>query len=158
MTPLDDISQSIDIAAPVERVWRVLTSEGLVEEWLGCLGYRAVVGTVFYMQPDAARRAAGDATGATHCELLALEPPVLMTFSWFMPGTPKTTVNIALAPERGGTRVTLTHSGWDQFDPDQVRAIRDGLDGGWSSFVLPQLKRVVEAASVPGDLRPAAGV
>jgi uncharacterized protein YndB with AHSA1/START domain len=146
MTPLDDISQSIDIAAPVDRVWRVLTSEGLVEEWLGCLGYRAVVGTVFYMQPDAARRAAGDATGATHCELLALEPPVRMSFSWFMPGTPKTTVNIALAPQIGGARVALTHSGWDQFDADQARAIRDALEGGWSSFVLPQLKRTAEAA------------
>lgn len=146
MTALPDIEQEIRIQAPRERVWTVLTGEGLVDQWLGCLGYKPEIGTLFYMQPDPGKRAAGDIDGATHCELLALEPPERVVFSWFMPGTPKTEVEIALAGnDDGSTTARLVHNGWDRFEADQIRAIRDMLDGGWKSFVLPGLKRVAEA-------------
>jgi len=141
---IEDIWQSIDIAAAPARVWEVLTGEGLVEQWLGCMGYKAEIGTIFYMQQDAAKRASGDTGGATHCELLTLDPPRSMTFSWYYPDMPKTEVLITLEPEGAGTRVALVHTGWDQYDGDQIRAIRDALAGGWGSFVLPQLKRVAE--------------
>lgn len=140
----DDILASIDIDAPVDRVWQVMTGEGLVEEWLGCLGYRAEIGHVFHMQPDAGKRGRGDTDGATHCELLALEPPRRMAFSWYLPGTAKTEVEIVLTPQGAGTRAALRHSGWAQFDAAQIQAIRDALAGGWSGFVLPALKRVAE--------------
>lgn len=142
---LTDISESIQVDAGRERVWTCLTSEGLVEQWLGCLGFRPVVGTLFHMQPDPAKRASGDVEGATHCELEALEAPELMRFSWFMPGTPKTHVTIELSDSAGGTLVRLRHSGWDQFDEDEVRRVHAMLAGGWKSFVLPGLKRVAEA-------------
>ncbi len=145
---LTDIRHSIDIDAPRERVWAAMTEEGLVEQWLGCLGFKPEIGTTFYMQPDSAKRAARDAEGATHCELERLDRPGRIAFTWFIPGTPKTRVEIAL-DELGAssTRATLTHSGWDQFDAESVKPIHDMLDGGWSSFVLPGLKRVAEGQS-----------
>ena len=142
---IEDIRQSIDIAASPERVWQVLTGEGLVEQWLGCMGFRAEIGTIFYMQQDSAKRAAGDTSGATHCELLALDPPRHMVFSWYYPDMPKTEVLITLEADGSGTRVALVHTGWDQYDGDQIKAIRDTLAGGWGSYVLPQLRRVAEA-------------
>ena len=141
---IEDIWQSIDIAASPERVWQVLTEEGMVEQWLGCMGYRSEIGTIFYMQQDAAKRAGGDTSGATHCELLALDPPRHMVFSWYYPDMPKTEVLITLEAAGTGTRVALVHTGWDQYDGDQIKAIRDALAGGWGSYVLPQLKRVAE--------------
>lgn len=144
---IEDIALSIDIDAPVERVWEVLCGEGLVEQWLGCLGYRAEIGHVFHMQPDAAKRAAGDVSGATYCKLLALEPPHRMIFSWYYPETPKTIVRLTLEPTPAGTRASLRHDGWDQFEEGDIRAIRDMLAGGWSSFVLPGLKRLSEASA-----------
>lgn len=143
---IEDITLTIDIDAPIERVWQVLTTEGLVEQWLGCIGYRAEPGHVFYMQQDPAKRASGDTSGATHCELAALDPPHRMVFSWYYPETPRTLVTIALEPAGTGTRVSLRHDGWDQFDEAQIDGVRDALAGGWSSFVLPQLKAVAEAA------------
>ena len=57
----------------------------------------------------------------------------------------KTEVEIVLAANGdGSTTARLVHRGWDRFEPDQVRPIRDMLDGGWRSFVLPGLKRVAE--------------
>jgi len=139
---LADIEQRVTIEAGIDRVWEVLTEPTRVAAWLGCLQYRAEVGHLFYMQPDPAKRAAGDADGATHCEILEITPPTRLTFSWFLPGTPKTTVTLTL--EAWGadlTEVTLAHTGWDQFEADDVRAIHEQLTLGWRDFVLPGLAR-----------------
>lgn len=143
---LTDIRHSIDIEAPRQRVWTAMTDEGLVEQWLGCIGFRPEVGTTFYMQPDGSKRAAHDIDGATHCEIEELARPDRIAFSWFLPGTPKTQVTIELSElSESSTRATLIHSGWEQFDADSIRPIYDMLNGGWSSFVLPGLKRIAEA-------------
>jgi uncharacterized protein YndB with AHSA1/START domain len=143
MSGLPDIDHSIEIEAPIERVWTALTDEGLAAHWLGCIGFRPVVGTLFHMQPDPAK--AGSLEGATHCEVEALEPPRRLVFSWFLPGTPKTHVEIVLsAAAHGTTTARLVHTGWDQFDADQLRDIHRHLSGGWRSGVLPGLKRVAE--------------
>ena len=144
--PLKDIEQSIDIAAPRDTVWSVMTGAESVPQWLGCMNYEMRRGATFHMQPDPSKRAAGDITGATWCDIEELRKPEVLRFSWYMPGTPKTIVSIELEePQPGTTRVTLTHSGWTQFPPEMVRAIHDMLEGGWKSFVLPGLKTVAEA-------------
>jgi uncharacterized protein YndB with AHSA1/START domain len=143
---IDDIEASIDISAPVERVWAVLTGEGLIEQWLGCQRFKAQVGHVFYMQPDGAKRAAEDISGATHCRIEAMEPPTRFVFSWYLPDQPKTMVELKLEATLGGTRASLVHGGWSQFDEADVRAAYDGLTGGWGGYCLPNLKRIAEAA------------
>lgn len=143
---IDDIEASIEISAPVERVWHVLTGEGLIEQWLGCQRFKAEVGHVFYMQPDAAKRAAEDIAGATHCQIEAMEPPRRFVFSWYMPGTPKTMVELTLEATPAGTRASLAHGGWDEFDEADARAVHDGLTSGWGGYCLPNLKRLAEAA------------
>ena len=144
---LHDIVHSIDIEAPREAVWQTLTDPAQVPQWLGCLNYTGAVGSTFHMQPDRSKHAAGDTSGATHCDLEELTPPEAFVFSWYMPGTPKTKVAIRLEPlGPAKTRATLTHSGWNQFPPEMVRAIHQMLDGGWKSFVLPGLKAAAEKA------------
>lgn len=145
--PLLDIRQTILINAPLDKVWTVLTEPEYVNQWLGCLRYEKSLDHVFYMQQDAAKREADDIEGATHCRVLTLEKPHKFVFSWYIPGTPETEVHIGLQASNGATQVTLTHIGWDQFDSEAIRAIRDGLEGGWKSFVLPQLKHVAEQGS-----------
>jgi uncharacterized protein YndB with AHSA1/START domain len=144
-TPLD-IEHSVDIDASPEKVWKFLTDPAWVPQWLGCMRYDKAVGHLFYMQQDAAKREADDIEGATRCRILALDEARCFAFSWYLPDTPETEVHIVLESAGGGTRVTLTHTGWDKFDIDMIRPIRDALEGGWKSFVLPNLKRVAEAA------------
>ena len=131
----------------LKRAWSVLTEPDYVARWLGCMNYADEVGRVFYMQQDGAKRAAGDVSGATHCEVLALDAPDAFRFSWYLPGTPTTEVEIRLTeigPKE--TRVTLRHSGWEKFNATDVRMIWEALNGGWISFVLPGLKRTAESA------------
>ena len=141
-TALADIEHRITIEAGIDRAWEVLTDPSHVAAWLGCLQYRAEVGHLFYMQPDPAKRAAGDLDGATHCEILEITPPTRLAFSWFLPGTPRTTVTLTLEARDGGvTQVTLVHTGWDRFEAGDVRAIHEQLTIGWRDFVLPGLAR-----------------
>jgi len=139
------IELDITIDAPPEHAWQMLTASESVPRWLGCLGYEGRLGHVFYMQPDDAKRARGEIEGATHCRVLALDSPRHFAFSWFLPGTPETEVHIQLIAGDEGTRVTLRHLGWSQFDPTQIRAVRDALAGGWKDHVLPALKAACEA-------------
>jgi uncharacterized protein YndB with AHSA1/START domain len=143
---LAPITDSVEIARPVQAVWRVLTDEANVPNWLGCMRYKRELGHVFYMQQDRAKAAADDITGATHCEILALDAPTLFKFSWFFPNFPPTFVSFRLeAAGDNATRVLFEHEGWDKFPAEQIKPIRDMLDGGWKSFVLPNLKRAAEA-------------
>lgn len=142
---LEDIEASIDLSAPIGRVWHALTTPEQVEIWLGCLQFKPEIGHVFYMQPDQTKRESDDITGATHCEILEITPKKRLAFSWFLPGTPKTTVAIDVEElSASQTRVTLSHNGWDQFEPEAIRVIWEQLKGGWIGHVLPQLKSFIE--------------
>jgi uncharacterized protein YndB with AHSA1/START domain len=144
---LRPIVAEIGIDAPLDRLWPVMTGEGTAPGWLGCMNYHAAVGATFHMQPDAAKRQAGDTGGATHCDIVTLKPPHKFDFSWYMPGTPQTMVEISLFSE-GPARsfVRLVHGGWEQFRAEDVRAIHDQLARGWRDSVLPNLKQLAEGA------------
>ncbi len=143
---LNGIVETIQINAPSATVWRFLVEPARAVGWLGCMRFAGTQGSVFYMQMDQAKREADDISGATHCEIIELVKGKRMVFSWYLPGTPTTTVSVDLMDDQeGGTIVTLVHSGWDRFDADAVKSIHSALSGGWKSFVLPGLKRAAEA-------------
>lgn len=139
------IETRIRIAAPRDVVWEYLTGSEHVPRWLGCLRYEKSLGHIFYMQQDAGKRAAGDIDGATHCRIVTLDEPRTFEFTWFLPGTPETTVSLGLAEVGAETDVILTHTGWEQFDAAAIREIRDALANGWKSSVLPNLRTFVES-------------
>ena len=133
----------IEVAAPREQVWRALTEPALVVQWMGALRFRPEAGHVFYLQPDRARRLAGDVTDAIACRIEILDAPRRLSFTW---GLPDTFVDIRLRNISGGTHVRLTHSGWDQFDDRETEDVRGGMGYAWHTVALPALKAVAESA------------
>ena len=150
MTTPDDlpaIRETILIDAGIDKVWRTMTSEATVPKWLGCMRFESRVGAVFFMQQDRAKALVGDVSGATHCEILALDAPKHFRFSWFVPNTPPTFISIrleALSPLR--TQVLFEHEGWEQYPVEMIRPIFEALSNGWKSSVLPALKHEAEIA------------
>lgn len=143
---VEDVLSIIEIAAPREQVWRALTQPDLVVQWMGCLGFQPAAGHVFHLQPDRARRAAGDVRDAIACRIEVFDQPRRLSFSWGFPDVPDTWVDIRLRRIAGGTHVRLVHSGWDQFEARETEDMRGGLGRAWHTVALPALKAVAEGS------------
>ena len=170
MDPLDCIEKRIDLRAPIERVWRALADHVEFSQWFGValnepfVVGRPVTGT-FNMRIDEARmrehqRALGvepsgirmPAPNAVFCTVERMDPPHLFSFRWIPYGIdaecdpatePTTLVEFQLEPHGGGTRLTITESGFSRVPAHRrARAFRMN-DGGWTAQA-ENIKRHVE--------------
>jgi uncharacterized protein YndB with AHSA1/START domain len=69
-------------------------------------------------------------------EIVESSPPRLLVLSWH-PGTDPTKptrVEVTFAPDGEGTRVELTHTGWEAMG-DRAEAARRSYDEGWQSVL-----------------------
>jgi uncharacterized protein YndB with AHSA1/START domain len=152
----DMIERDIFIAAPVEKVWELVSvpgwwiNDGTLDldsvEWLD--GDRAVV-----RQSDA---------GDLLVERLAAEAPRSATFRWLVSGAevrrPEaaqdqflyTRVTFTLTPESGGTRLTVTESGFAAAVMEEKARRRAHADNseGWD-IELGAARAYLEALASP---------
>lgn len=94
--PLLPIVAEIGIDKPIDKVWDVLTGAATVPLWLGAMDYQPELGTTFFMQQDPEKQATHDTDGATWCDVVLLQKPHKFDFSWYVPGTEATMVQISL--------------------------------------------------------------
>lgn len=110
---------------PPERVWRALTEPELVARWWAPGNIRAEVGHRFEMDMGP--------WGKQPCEVLAVEPARLFRYRFAQP-TLDTIITWELAPEGSGTRLTMTHEGFDLDSPLGRRAF-EGMKPGWPGIL-----------------------
>ncbi len=137
----DSIEKSIRIAAPVERVWRALTDFEEFGQW-----FRVRLDGPFAL----GELSTGHIThpGYEHLEwearVVAMEPPSLFAFTWHpyavdpgrdYSGEPPTRVEFRLEPQAGGTRLTVTESGFDSIPADRRDEALRMNSGGWEAQV-----------------------
>lgn len=79
--------------------------------------------------------------GQQACEVIEVQPERLLRYR-FAKGVLDTTLTWRLAPEGTGTRLTLTHEGFDLESPLGRRAL-EGMRPGWPG-VLARLSRVLD--------------
>ncbi|MFC9894658.1 SRPBCC domain-containing protein [Nocardia sp. NPDC127579] len=145
----DPASVEIDVYfshAPSE-VWRALVEPVLVERWLmPSTGLDASVGTRFvFSVPPAAGSEQTASVGEIECVVLAVRHGEQLTLSWadLRAEQPiEWVVDVALAPEGHGTRLLLTHSGFDLTDRRQKMA-RNGMERMWRGR-LARLRDLLE--------------
>ena len=67
--------------------------------------------------------------------VLAYEPPHRLAFSWVVEisAGQEQLVEIRFTPEGPGTRVELTHSGWEKLG-DAAASLRQRYDRGWATI------------------------
>lgn len=134
----DSIYKEITLRAPLERVWRALTDRTEFGEWFGVL-------------LDGPFRVGEKITGQiTHpgCEHMAFEAWVermdleqCFAFRWQPHATdpehdysnePSTLVEFRIEEADGGTRLTVTESGFDAIPEEHRGAAFMRNEGGWS--------------------------
>lgn len=129
----DDVSQSVDVDAPRERVWELLTDPAELPRWW----------------PDAAQLEPGVGgrivltfgPGGVSGEITRWEPPAELGFTWEASNMPGVQLHVAFTLADlgdGRSRVSVVHSG---FAAAPVEA-REAVVHGWETF----LPRLVQAA------------
>jgi len=121
---------------PPEKLWRALTEPHLIEEWLMKNDFEPVVGHRFNLR--------GDWGGVLDCEVLAVEPNKMLTYTWnFAHDDPnynlQSIVTFTLTPTSNGTHLRMEQSG---FRPEQKQAF-GGAKAGWEKFIS-KLEGVLE--------------
>lgn len=132
----DRIEKSIDIAAPIERVWRALTDFEEFGQW-----FRVKLEGPFVL----GEASLGQMTypGYEHLKwevrVVAMEAPRLFAFTWHpyavdpnrdYSAEPQIRVEFRLEPAGEGTRLTVVESGFDALPADRRdEALRSNTDG-----------------------------
>jgi uncharacterized protein YndB with AHSA1/START domain len=116
-----------EIAHPPEKIWRALTQQHLLEEWLMKNDFMPAVGHRFNLR--------GDWGGVLDCEVLAVETNRTLSYTWnFAHDDPaynlSSVVTFTLTPMSTGTHLRMEQSG---FRPDQKQAF-GGARHGWQQF------------------------
>lgn len=145
----DRIEKSVEIAAPIERVWDALTDHRKFGTWfLAEVREPFAVGTM----------TTGRITypGCEHlpwkAEVVAMEPP--RRFAWRWPHMdadqkvredwPWSLVEFTLEAAGDGTRVTVIESGLDALDPEARAFVLKSNTGGWEEQ-MRNIKAYVES-------------
>ena len=134
----DRIEKTIELKAPLERVWRALTDHQEFGQW-------------FRVKLDGPFRAGEVSTGHMtypgyeHVQWRAtvqkIEPHRLFSYTWHPNAVdPKvdyskeqpTLVEFRLAPTATGTLLTITETGFDGLPPHRMPEAMRMNDGGWS--------------------------
>ncbi len=109
-----------DLPHPPEKVWRALTEQHLIEDWLMKNDFVANVGHAFKLTAD---------WGAVDCKVLAMEPNRMISYTWEAYGL-ESVVTWTLAATDTGTHLKMEQSG---FRRDQAQAF-GGARSGWKEF------------------------
>jgi uncharacterized protein YndB with AHSA1/START domain len=106
-----------------EKVWRALTDEALLAEWLlPAIGLKLERGTAFTFKTAPV----GGWDGVVQCRMRDIDTARHISYDWVV-GDMATVVTFTLAPTPSGTRLSLVHSG---FREDQKKNF-GGARYGW---------------------------
>jgi uncharacterized protein YndB with AHSA1/START domain len=122
-------------AYPPSAVWRGLTDPALHARWWAAGDVRPIVGHRFELDMGQ--------WGMQPCEVLTVEHERLLRYR-FATGSLDTIITWELVPERAGTRLKLTHQGFDVDSPLGRQAF-EGMRRGWPA-VLERFETVLASA------------
>ncbi len=133
----DRIEKTVELNAPIERVWRALTDHSEFGAWF----------KVRLDQPFVrGGRSTGNITepGYEHLKwearVLEMDEPRLFAFAWRPDfdaatgelGELETRVEFRLEPSGQGTRLVVSEAGFDALPPGKRELVMRRNDGGWA--------------------------
>jgi uncharacterized protein YndB with AHSA1/START domain len=135
---------------PPERVWHALTDREALAQWLMPNDFEPRLGCRFRFQS----RPMPGWRGFVECEVVELEPPRRLAYTWVGDEHWKepTLVRWTLEPIAGGTLLRLEHTNLQEPWGRELAAM---LSQGWRSMLEKKLRAALERApSGPGTVAP----
>ncbi|MFJ4036018.1 SRPBCC family protein [Streptomyces griseoluteus] len=121
MTENNTITCEKFLPHPPAAVWKALTDPDLHARWWAAGDIKPVAGHRFTLDMGA--------FGSQPCEVTEVDAQRLLAYR-FAEGSLDTTITWTLHPEGEGTRLVLTHAGFD-LDSPIGRQAYDGMGKGW---------------------------
>jgi uncharacterized protein YndB with AHSA1/START domain len=135
-----DIDVTVSYPHPPGRVWEALTSSEALAAWLMPNDFKPVVGHRFTFRT----KPAPGFDGIVRCEVLELDPPRRMAWSW-AGGNIDTTVTFTLEETPGaGTRLRMHQVGFHGLGGQLTRRI---LAGGYPRILGRRLPAYLDQAA-----------
>jgi len=144
----DRIEKTVALQAPLERVWQAISDAREFGSWFGMaldgpfVAGTRVLGTITPTQVDPAVAATQAPFAGTPVvlDVEAVEPMRRFAYRWSPDigddgathGT-TTLVTFELEPVDGGTRLTITESGFDAIPLERRATVFAGNDAGWAA-------------------------
>src|SRR5215213_11258959 len=131
------IERDVEIGAPVERVWELITSAEHVGRWF------ADAGATIDLRPGGALSLSWREHGTFHGRVESVEPPRRFAYRWLSKigsreeptAANSTLTEFTLAADGDGTRVAVVESGFDMLDvdPQERAAALASHTTGWAA-------------------------
>jgi uncharacterized protein YndB with AHSA1/START domain len=148
----EQIEREILIAAPVERVWALLTKAEHLGRWFGDAGAE------IDLRPGGALTLTWESYGTVHGRVVDVEPPRRFSYRWAVlrdsagtePGEGNSTlVEFTLHAEAEGTRLRVLESGFDSLAAEPAKQSERVEDNrkGWAQE-LDELRDYAERVAV----------
>ncbi len=132
------IERSIWIAAPRERVWQAVTDPAQIAQWFA-------PGTSFSQKGNTICMRRGEMD--IEVALIELVDPPRQIITRNLPNRSITTT-YTLEEENGGTRFTVTETGFESLSEDARKERLEQDDKGWE-MALENLKAYLDSGSLP---------
>ncbi len=148
-SPTDRIVKSAILRASHDRVWRAISDSTQFGTWFGVEiagsftpGARLACTIVpTKVDPEIAKAQEPYAGSPFEIVVEQVQPKTLLSFRWHPYGVdagdlskePMTLVEFALEEAAGGTRLTITESGFDQIPLDRRATAFAANEGGWTA-------------------------
>ncbi|WP_314172620.1 SRPBCC family protein [Streptomyces winkii] len=125
MTENNTITCEKFLPHPPSAVWKALTDPDLHARWWAAGDVKPVAGHRFSLDMGK--------FGSQPCEVTEVDDERLLAYR-FAEGSLDTTITWTLHPEGHGTRLVLTHAGFD-LDSPMGRQAYDGMGKGWPGLL-----------------------
>ncbi|MFL5425147.1 MAG: SRPBCC family protein [Myxococcales bacterium] len=159
----DRIQKTVLLRAPLERVWRAISDPAEFGTWFGVafdgpfVAGARVTGRIVPTKVDAEIAKAQEpyAGAKFECSIDRVEPMRLFSFRWNPYGVeqgvdyskePTTLVTFALEEAPGGTKLTITETGFDQIPLERRAKAFSANAEGWA-MQAKLIEKYLEAAS-----------
>ena len=136
---LPDIRHTIDINAPIQKVWKAVSTAEGIATWLMPNDFQQKIGHEFTLETP---------FGRVPCKVLELDPPNRLSFAWDDFGW---RVSFELKELEGKTQFTLVHAGWGKPDDiiprvsEKQSVIHARMDEGWGHMTRGLRDKLSEA-------------
>lgn len=138
---METIEKKITINASAGRVWKALTDQNELKEWmLMPTTFEPVVGKEFTFKSEGME----NWDGYFHCKVLEVETNKKLVYTWNAGMiNAETVVTILITEKNKQTELTLIHTGWEEIPEDRRKQMIESHSKGWDLRFVQTLSELL---------------